>query len=66
MIEVLRSQLLALRGQVDATLAVIDSCGVTVPDEGPPTCPHTDTENVGTFGDPTYQCQACQAIVPEP
>jgi hypothetical protein len=62
MIDVLKAQLLALRAQADAMLAVIDS----VASQDPPACPHLDVENTGTFGAPEYRCTMCKASVPVP
>jgi hypothetical protein len=29
----------------------------------PVTCAHQETENIGTFGAPAYQCTVCKAMV---
>lgn len=69
MIDVLRSQLLALKAQIDAMLTVLDS--VTEQERTPSAetgsaCPHPETVNVGTFGMPEYRCTICKASVPAP
>jgi hypothetical protein len=66
MIDVLRSQLLALRTQIDAALAVIDTVSPSPPPESVGQCPHLEVENVGTFGAPEYRCTLCKASVPVP
>lgn len=66
MLDVLRSQLLALRAQVDATLAVIDGVQPVEAVNETPICPHSETVNVGTFGAPEYKCMTCQATVAAP
>ena len=69
MIELLRAQLLALRAQIDAMLAVLDTVDGPTPSHdlsnGSP-CQHLETENVGTFGASEYRCTMCKAIVPRP
>jgi hypothetical protein len=66
MIDVLRSQLLALRAQADAMLAVIDTVSGSPAPPEPAPCPHLETENIGTFGAPEYRCTMCKASVPAP
>lgn len=64
MIELLRAQLLALRAQIDAMLAVLDTVTApTAPAVEPMSCPHTETENIGTFGAPQFKCLACGRTV---
>lgn len=60
MIDVLRAQLLSVRAQIDATLAVID--GLTVQAPEPPVCPH-EPKNFGTFGAPDWRCEICKQPV---
>jgi hypothetical protein len=53
-----------LQAQLDAMGAVLDEAlrsQVALP---APTCPHLETENVGTFGSPELRCTACLAVVP--
>ena len=69
MIDVLRSQLLALKSQIDAMVAVIDSLQPSLPssaEEPSGTCPHLETENIGTFGAPAFKCLACGRMVEQP
>jgi hypothetical protein len=66
MIDVLKAQLLALRAQVDAMLAVIDTVYVSPAPPEPASCLHPETENIGTFGAPEYRCMACRASVAAP
>lgn len=63
MVDVLRSQLLALKAQIDAMLTVLDS---VVPAAAAASCPHTEVETGGTFGAPEYRCLACHQNVPAP
>ena len=66
MIDVLKAQLLAVRAQVDAMLAVIDTVSVSPVPPEPAACPHPETENIGTFGAPEYRCTMCKASVSAP
>lgn len=70
MIDVLRAQLLALRTQVDAMLAVMDACAPILSAEpssqADTGCPHLETENIGTFGAPAFKCLACGQMVEQP
>lgn len=66
MIELLRAQLLALKAQADAMLATLDACEGTTTAPAQATeqqCPHTETENIGTFGAPQFKCLACGQTV---
>ena len=69
MIELLRAQLLALRAQIDAMLAVLDTVDGPTPSpdlSNGSQCQHLETENVGTFGAPEFRCTMCKATVPRP
>jgi hypothetical protein len=65
---VMGAQLMALRAQVEAMIAVVDDEMRQEHAAGqqrePPTCPHTETENVGTFGASVMRCTLCKEIVP--
>lgn len=69
MIDVLRAQLLALKSQIDAMLVVMDACDSSQgasPELAVPSCPHLETENIGTFGAPAFKCLACGRMVEQP
>jgi len=62
---VLEAQIIALRASVDAMYAAIRAVRSEAPAMTDPVgCPHLETDNVGTFGLPEYQCKSCGAIVP--
>lgn len=70
MVDVLRAQLLALKSQIDAMLAVMDAC-VPISSAEPSSqadtgCQHLETENIGTFGAPAFKCLACGQMVGQP
>jgi hypothetical protein len=67
LLDVLEAQIIALRASVDAMYAAIRAARMDAPAPAmtdPVACPHLETENVGTFGLPEYQCKSCGAIVP--
>lgn len=58
----LRAQIGALQAQVESLLETVEVLG----DEAPvatPSCPHTETENLGTFGAPDERCKLCGVSV---
>lgn len=63
LLDVLEAQVIALRASVDAMHAAIQAARVEPPTPEATGCPHLETENVGTFGAPEYQCKACGATV---
>lgn len=61
LLDLLESQVIALRASVDAMHAAIMAAKGETPaavDERQ-MCPHGETENVGTFGAPDIRCKAC-------
>ncbi len=67
--DLFKAQLVGIRATVGALQAQIVALEATLgqaqddPEPAPSGCQHTETENVGTFGAPQYQCQACHEIV---
>ena len=67
LLDLLEAQVIALRASVDAMHAAIQAArGLDATPDAAPVCPHLETDNVGTFGAPEYQCKACGAQVDQP
>ena len=67
--ELAKAQLVGIRATIGALQAQVVSLETLLgqePDDRPAEargCPHTETENVGTFGAPAYKCLACHETV---
>jgi hypothetical protein len=58
--DVLMAQLTSMRAQVDALIATVEMWRLLQGGEpNKATCPHFETENLGTFGAPDVRCKAC-------
>ncbi len=78
MIEILAAQIGSLRAQVGSFQAQVVALEALITalqaeaeanreaddvNAAPVGCPHTNTENVGTFGLPIYRCEDCGKVV---
>lgn len=63
LLDVLEAQANALRAAVDAMYVAIRAAKNEPVETEPQGCQHTETENVGTFGNALWQCKACGKTV---